>query len=32
VALNSLRDAVTAQFKWSVTIPAYLQAFDLNPI
>jgi metallo-beta-lactamase family protein len=32
VALNSLRDAVTTQFKWSVTIPAYLQSFDLNPI
>lgn len=32
VALNSLRDAVTAQFKWPVTIPAYLQTFDLNPI
>jgi metallo-beta-lactamase family protein len=31
VALNSLRDAVTAQFKWPVTIPAYLQSFDLNP-
>ena len=31
VALNSLRDAVTAQFKWPVTIPAYLQTFDLNP-
>lgn len=31
VALNSLRDAVVAQFKWPVTIPAYLQTFDLNP-
>lgn len=31
VTLNSLRDAVTAQFKWPVTIPAYLQSFDLNP-
>jgi metallo-beta-lactamase family protein len=31
VALNSLRDAVTAQFKWPVTIPAYLQTFDLTP-
>ncbi|MGA8143826.1 MAG: MBL fold metallo-hydrolase [Candidatus Acidiferrales bacterium] len=30
-ALTSLRDAVTAQFKWPVTIPAYLQSFDLNP-
>ena len=32
VALNSLRDAVTEQFKWPVTIPAYLQTFDLNPV
>lgn len=32
VALNSLRDAVTAQFKWPVTIPAYLQTFDLSPM
>jgi metallo-beta-lactamase family protein len=31
VALNSLRDAVTAQFKWPVIIPVYLQTFDLNP-
>ncbi len=31
VALNSLRDAVTAQFKWPVTIPAYLESFDLSP-
>jgi metallo-beta-lactamase family protein len=29
VALNSLRDAVTSQFKWPVTIPAYLQSFEL---
>jgi metallo-beta-lactamase family protein len=29
VALNSLRDAVTSQFKWLVTIPAQLQSFDL---
>ena len=29
VALNSLRDAVTSQFKWPVTIPAHLQSFDL---
>jgi metallo-beta-lactamase family protein len=29
VALNSLRDAVTTQFKWPVTIPAHLQSFDL---
>jgi metallo-beta-lactamase family protein len=32
VALNALRDAVTAQFKWPVTIPAYLQTFDLSPM
>lgn len=31
VALNALRDAVTSQFHWPVTIPAYLQSFDLNP-
>jgi metallo-beta-lactamase family protein len=29
VALNSLRDAVTSQFKWPVTIPAHLQSFEL---
>ncbi len=28
-ALNSLRDAVVSQFHWNVTIPAYLQSFDL---
>ena len=30
VALNSLRDAVTSQFRWPVTIPAHQQSFDLN--
>ncbi len=30
VALNSLRDAVVNQFHWPVTIPAYLQSFDLT--
>jgi metallo-beta-lactamase family protein len=30
VALNSLRDAVTSQFKWPVTIPAHQQSFDLS--
>jgi metallo-beta-lactamase family protein len=29
--LNGLRDAVTAQFRWPVTIPSYLQSFDLGP-
>jgi metallo-beta-lactamase family protein len=29
VALNALRDAVTSQFHWPVTIPAYQQSFDL---
>jgi metallo-beta-lactamase family protein len=29
-ALNSLRDAVVAQYHWPVTIPAYRQSFDLN--
>jgi metallo-beta-lactamase family protein len=28
--LNSLRDAITSQYHWPVTIPAYLQSFDLN--
>jgi len=28
--LNSLRDAVAAQFHWPVTIPAYHQTFDLD--
>jgi hypothetical protein len=31
VALNAMRDAVTSQFHWPVTIPAYQQSFDLNP-
>jgi metallo-beta-lactamase family protein len=30
VALNALRDAVTSQFRWPVTIPAYQQSFDLS--
>jgi metallo-beta-lactamase family protein len=29
-ALESLRDAVVKQFQWNVTIPAYLQSFDLS--
>ncbi|HUJ30189.1 MAG TPA: MBL fold metallo-hydrolase [Candidatus Acidoferrum sp.] len=28
--LNGLRDAVTNQFRWNVTIPAYLQSFELS--
>ncbi len=28
-ALNALRDAVSAQFRWPVTIPAYRQSVDL---
>lgn len=32
VALNALRDAVAGQFRWPVTIPSYLQSFDLNSI
>ncbi len=28
--LTSLRDAITEQHHWPVTIPAYLQSFDLN--
>jgi len=28
-ALNSLRDAIVSQFHWNVTIPGYLQSFDL---
>ncbi len=28
--LTSLRDAITEQYHWPVTIPAYLQSFDLN--
>jgi len=30
VALDALRGAITAQFHWPVTIPAYRQSFDLN--
>jgi metallo-beta-lactamase family protein len=30
VALEALRTAVTQQFHWPVTIPAYQQSFDLN--
>lgn len=30
VALESLRAAVTSQFHWPVTVPAYKQSFDLN--
>lgn len=30
VALESLKAAVTSQFQWPVTIPAYQQSFDLN--
>jgi len=30
VALSSLRDAIVQQFHWQVTIPAYLQSFELN--
>ena len=29
-ALTSFHDAVVNQFHWNVTIPAYLQSFDLN--
>jgi len=29
VALDALRDAVVTKFHWPVTIPAYLQTFDL---
>jgi len=32
VALNSLRDAVVAQFKWPVMIPGYLQSVELNGV
>jgi metallo-beta-lactamase family protein len=28
--LNGLRDAIAAQYHWPVTIPAYLQSFELN--
>jgi metallo-beta-lactamase family protein len=30
VALESLKAAVTSQYQWPVTIPAYQQSFDLN--
>jgi metallo-beta-lactamase family protein len=30
VALDALRAAITTQFHWPVTIPAYRQSFDLN--
>jgi metallo-beta-lactamase family protein len=30
VALDALRGAMTSQFHWPVTIPAYRQSFDLN--
>ena len=30
-ALESFRSAITSQYKWPVTIPAYRQSFDLNP-
>jgi len=30
VALDALRGAITTQFHWPVTIPAYRQSFDLN--
>jgi metallo-beta-lactamase family protein len=30
VALDALRAAITSQFHWPVTIPAYLQSFDLS--
>jgi metallo-beta-lactamase family protein len=29
-ALESFRGAITSQYKWPVTIPAYHQSFDLN--
>jgi metallo-beta-lactamase family protein len=29
-ALSSFHDAVASQFHWNVTVPAYLQSFDLN--
>jgi metallo-beta-lactamase family protein len=28
--LNGLRDAIAAQYRWPVTIPDYLESFDLN--
>jgi metallo-beta-lactamase family protein len=30
-ALESLRGAIADRFKWQVTIPQYLQSFELNP-
>jgi metallo-beta-lactamase family protein len=30
VALDALRAAITTQYHWPVTIPSYLQSFDLN--
>jgi metallo-beta-lactamase family protein len=30
VALDALRSAITSQYHWPVTIPAYRQSFDLN--
>jgi metallo-beta-lactamase family protein len=30
VALSALRDAITAQFQWPVTIPAHEQSFELT--
>jgi len=29
-ALDALRAGITSRFHWPVTIPAYLQSFDLN--
>jgi metallo-beta-lactamase family protein len=31
VALNSFRGAIVDQFHWNVTVPAYLQSFELGP-
>ncbi|HEY0702249.1 MAG TPA: MBL fold metallo-hydrolase [Candidatus Acidoferrales bacterium] len=31
IALESFRAAITTRMKWPVTVPAYLQSFDLNP-
>lgn len=31
VALESFRAAITNRLHWPVTVPAYLQSFDLNP-
>jgi metallo-beta-lactamase family protein len=30
VALESLESAITNRMHWPVTVPAYLQSFDLN--